>query len=58
MPRIVDAQRKPNPLDQVDPEKAAAAADRLWQEIVRRVNEAAPDQPASGRRNSRVRSGQ
>jgi hypothetical protein len=31
--RIVD-NRKPGPLDDVDPVKAGEAADRLWQEII------------------------
>jgi hypothetical protein len=40
-------------------DKAREAADRLWQEIVREMNEAAPDQPASDRdKNRRGRSGQ
>jgi len=45
-------------LPQVDPEKAHAAADRLWQDLVRSVNQAAPAQPAPGRKSSRTRSGQ
>ncbi len=55
--RIVD-HSKPSPLDEVDHEAAGAAADRLWQELVRRVNQAAPAQPEPGRKNSRTRSGQ
>ena len=55
--RIVD-HSKPSPLDEVDHEAAGAAADRFWQELVRRVNQAAPAQPAPGRKNSRTRSGQ
>ena len=57
VPRIVD-HRKPSPLDAIDHEKARAAADRLWQDLVRSVNQAAPDQPAAGRKNRRTRSGQ
>ena len=53
--RIAD-HSKPLPLH--DPEQAGAAADRLWQELVRSVNQAAPDQPAPGRKNRRTRSGQ
>jgi hypothetical protein len=45
--RIVD-NRKPGPLDQVDPDEAHAAADRLWKEIVQAVN-AQRDQPAPDR---------
>jgi hypothetical protein len=54
--RLVDT-RKPSPLDDVDPEEAHAAADRLWKEMVQAVN-AQRDQPASGgpnRRRSRRR---
>jgi hypothetical protein len=57
MPRIVD-NRKPSPLDEIDHDKAGEAADRLWQDLVRSVNQAAPAQSAPGRKNSRTRSGQ
>ena len=53
--RIADHSK---PLPPHDPEQARAAADRLWQDLVRSVNQAAPDQPAPGRKNSRTRSGQ
>jgi len=53
--RIADHSK---PLPEVDPEKAHAAADRLWQDLVRSVNQAASDQPAPGRKNRRERSGQ
>ena len=57
--RIVDHSKPLPPFDEVDHEAAGAAADRLWQELVRRVNQAATAQPAPpGRRNSRTRSGQ
>ena len=57
--RIVD-HSQPGPLDEVDPVKAGEAADRLWQEIVRGVNQAASDQdrPAPGRKKSSTRVGQ
>ncbi len=53
--RIADHSK---PLPPHDPEQARAAADRLWQDLVRSVNQAAPAQPAPGRKNSRTRSGQ
>jgi hypothetical protein len=53
--RLVDA-RKSSPLDDVDHEKASAAADRLWKDLVQAVN-AQRDQPAPGRKNSRTKSG-
>jgi hypothetical protein len=57
MARVVDT-RKPSPLDGIDPVKAGAAADRLWQELVRAENSAS-DQPAPGRgKNKRGKSGQ
>jgi len=37
VPTIIEA-RTPSRLPEVDHEKAAQAADRLWQEMVRRVN--------------------
>ncbi len=53
--RIVDHSK---PLPPHDPEQAREAADRLWQDLVRSVNQAAPAQPAPGRKNSRTRSRQ
>ena len=44
-------------LGYTDDGEAGEAADRLWQEIVQALKQAAPDQPASGRRNGRTRSG-
>ena len=50
----IPRKKRASPLVEIDPDKAREAADRLWQTIVQQVN-SAPDQPASGRRNSRTK---
>jgi len=47
VPLLID-DRKPSPVDLIDPKKAREAADRLWKEIVRLEN-AAADQPSKPR---------
>jgi hypothetical protein len=48
MQRLVDA-RKPSPLDDIEPDKAREAADRLWQTIVQEVNSVRDGNTGNGR---------